>query len=217
MDNLEGFILTGGASSRMGRDKAKLRLRDKTFIELAAKSLYAITDERISLVGNLPFDSLRIEISANKIYDLPVVADIIVKNSPAALVGLHAAIARAKRTHAAILACDLPFVTEDLLEKLAVLAAENNFDAVVPVQPDGRAQPLCAIYRCAICLPFIEEMLRGDDWSLRGFLDRVNTLFVEFKQLSNLPNSELFFLNVNTPADFLAAQKIAASENSWQK
>ncbi len=94
---------------------------------------------------------------------------------------------------------------------LDAFIAENDLDAVVPVQPDGWAQPLCAFYKCAACLPPIEEMLRGDDWSLRNFLERINTRFVEFEQLRVLPNSDYLFLNINTPEDYLAAQNIYGS------
>lgn len=208
MNDIEGFILAGGASRRMGDDKAKLSLQDKTFVELAANTLHKIAGGKISIVGNLPFDNLRVKPSSNKTCELPVIADVQVKNSQAALVGLHAALARAERTWAAVLACDMPFVTADLFERLAVFITENDFDAVVPVQPDGRAQPLCAFYKCAACLPLIEEMLRGEDWSLRSFLERINARLIEFEQLRDLPNSDFFFLNINTPEDYLAAQKM---------
>ncbi|MDQ3063584.1 MAG: molybdenum cofactor guanylyltransferase [Acidobacteriota bacterium] len=214
MNNIEGFILAGGASRRMGRDKAKLRLEDKTFIDLAANALHKITGGKISVVGNLPFENLRVKLPSNKTYELLVIADVQDKNSPAALVGLHAALIRAERNWAAVVACDLPFVTADLFERLAAFVAEEDFDAVVPVQPDGTAQPLCAFYKCAACLLLIEEMLRGDDWSLRNFLKRINTRFIEFERLRDLPDSDFFFLNVNTPEDYLAAQKFTAVKRS---
>lgn len=195
----------------MGRDNAKLRLEDKTFIDLAANALHKITGGKISVVGNLPFENLRVKLPSNKTYELLVIADVQDKNSPAALVGLHAALIRAERNWAAVVACDLPFVTADLFERLAAFVAEEDFDAVVPVQPEGRAQPLCALYKSAACLPLIEEMLRGDDWSLRNFLERINTRFIEFERLRDLPDSENFFLNVNTPEDYLAAQKTYGS------
>lgn len=194
----------------MGRDKAKLRLEDKTFIDLAANALHKITGGKISVVGNLPFENLRVKLPSNKTCELLVIADVQDKNSPAALVGLHAALIRAERNWAAVVACYLPFVTADLFERLAAFVAEEDFDAVVPVQPDGRAQPLSALYKCAACLPLIEEMLRGDDWSLRNFLERINTRFIEFERLRDLPDSDFFFLNVNTPEDYLAAQKFTA-------
>lgn len=215
MNDIEGFILAGGASRRMGSDKAKLRLEGKTFVERAANALHKIAGGKISIVGNLPFDNLQVKLSSNKTCELPVIADVQVKNSPAALLGLHAALARAERKWAAILACDLPFVTADLFERLAGFITEKDFDAIVPVQPDGRAQPLCAIYKRAACLPPIEEMLGGDDWSLRSFLERINTRFARFEQLRDLPDSDFLFLNVNTPEDYLAAQKVngAAGED----
>jgi molybdopterin-guanine dinucleotide biosynthesis protein A len=217
MNNIEGFILAGGASRRMGRDKLKLRLQNKTFVELAANALDKITDGKISVVGNLPFDNLPVNLSADKIYELPVIADVQVKNSPAALVGLHAALAQCDETWSAILACDLPFVTGDLFERLVIFAADNDYDAVVPVQPDGRAQPLCAVYKCAACLQPIGELLSGDNWSLRNFLARVNTRFVEFEQLSDLQGSEFFFLNINTPENYLAAQKIYSDQMTFRR
>ncbi len=66
MNDIEGFILAGGASRRMGRDKAELRLRDKTFVERAADALHKITGGKISIVGNLPFGNLRVKLSSNK-------------------------------------------------------------------------------------------------------------------------------------------------------
>ncbi|HSK74188.1 MAG TPA: molybdenum cofactor guanylyltransferase [Pyrinomonadaceae bacterium] len=208
MNNIEGFILAGGASRRMGRDKAQLRLKNKTFIEHAANALYKITGGKISIVGNLPFENLQVNLSSDETCELPVLPDIQTKNSRASLVGLYSALAQAKEKWSVVLACDLPFVTGDLLERLVSFVSEKDFDAVVPLQRDGRPQPLCAFYKCAVCLPKIEEILRGEDWSLQNLLRRINTRFVEFSEISDLPNSEHFFLNINTPEDFEAAWKI---------
>lgn len=207
MNNIEGFILAGGASRRMGRDKAQLRLKNKTFIERVADALCRITEGKISIIGNLPFENLQVNLSSGEICELPVFPDIQTKNFRAALVGLYSALARAKKDRAIAVACDLPFVTADLLERLASFVSENDFDAVVPLQPDGRPQPLCAFYKCAACLSEIEEILRGEDWSLQNLLRRINTRFIEFSEIKDLPNSEYFFLNVNTPEDYEAAQK----------
>lgn len=212
MDDIEGFILAGGASRRMGRNKAQLRLQNKTFIEHAANALYKITRGKISIVGNLPFANLQINLSSGEVCELPVLRDIQTKNSRAAIVGLHAALSQAEKNWAVVAACDLPFVTGDLFERLAAFISEKDFDAVVPLQPDGRPQPLCAFYERAACLPEIEEILRGEDWSLQDLLRRINTRFVEFSEIRDLPNSEHFFLNINTPEDYEAARKIKESE-----
>ncbi|MER3461713.1 MAG: hypothetical protein C4342_01390 [Armatimonadota bacterium] len=108
-----------------------------------------------------------------------------------------------------MLACDLPFVSGELFKKLASFD-RKDFDAVVPVQQDLRAQPLCALYRRASCLPIVETMLAGDDWSLQELLRRVETRFVGFDEISDLPNSGHFFFNVNTPADYKTAEAALA-------
>jgi len=43
MLDVEGFILVGGASSRMGKDKASLVFHGQTAIELIAEQLSSIT------------------------------------------------------------------------------------------------------------------------------------------------------------------------------
>src|SRR3954465_4139543 len=132
MLNIEGFILTGGASSRMGTDKALLELGGRNFIERITMALSSISVQ-VSLVGQ------RERMAAQP--SLPIVPDIHVKWG--ALGGLHAALRACNAEWAAVVACDLPFVTGELFVRLPSL--RENFDAIAPVQPDGRLQPLCAL------------------------------------------------------------------------
>ena len=87
----------------------------------------------------------------------------------------------------------------------------NEFDAVVPVQPDARLQPLCAFYRRDECLPIVEQSIDKGDLEMRGFVSRLRTRFVEFDAIADLDGSLNFFLNVNRPADYETARQIAAS------
>ncbi len=203
MNDFDGFVLAGGASSRMGENKADLILGGKTFIERAAFALSAVAN-RIFVVGNLKGNS----------HELPILPDeFLVKNNEqkrGAIIGLHTALANTKTDWAAVLACDLPFASGELFKKLATLD-RRSFDAVVSLQKDLRAQPLCALYRRDACLPVVEAILDdGDDWSLRNLLRRVKTRFVGFDEVSDLPNAELLFFNVNTPEDYAAAQAALA-------
>jgi molybdopterin-guanine dinucleotide biosynthesis protein A len=139
---------------------------------------------------------------------LPVVADVYLKWG--ALGGLHAALFACRAPWAAVVACDLPFVTGELFARLASL--RGNFDAVVPVQGDGRPQPLCALYRVEPCRKRAEELIAAGERRPRALLRAVETRWVEMAELSDTAGAPLFFTNVNTPEDYLEARKAAAGK-----
>lgn len=198
--DVEGFVLIGGASSRMGRDKAEMCIGGRRLFERAAAALDGICQGKVTLVGKAGFD-----------HDIPVITDIRVNPSNqirASIYGLYTALAFANTPWIAVLACDLPFVTEDLMTRLAEYRS-NEFDAVVPFQPDGQPQPLCAFYRREVSLVVVEAMVRNDDLKLQRLLSRVSTRFLEFEEIANLDGSANFFLNVNKPEDYQTAIAIA--------
>ena len=176
MFECEGFILAGGASSRMGRDKARLQLGAETFVARIAHALQAITS-RVHIV------SARAEAEW---FGLPVVADIY--RDCGALGGLHAALTHCRAPWAAVVSCDLPFASGALWQRLASFTGPEC-DAVVPFQTDGRAQPLCALYARP-----------------RVLLSEVRSRRVEPAELADLAQADLLFLNVNTPADYEEAK-----------
>jgi molybdopterin-guanine dinucleotide biosynthesis protein A len=196
MSDIEGFILTGGASSRMGTDKARLSLGGLTFIERIAGALQLIT-------ADISFVSTRPETFG---LSLPVVADI--HRDCGALGGLHAALRACRAPWAAIVSCDLPFVTGELFGRLGEFRDEET-EAVAPLQLDGRPQPLCALYSPARCLARVEQLLQEGERRPRVLLRQVRTRWVAPTELSDLRDAELFFLNVNTPEDYrLAREKL---------
>ena len=203
MNNVEGFVLAGGASSRMGKDKALLTLGGKTFVERAAFALRAVS-QNLCLVG----DNLKGEMF---LPTAPDVHKIKAEKKRASIIGVHSALFHAQMQWAAILACDLPFVTGELLTRLADLGKiyeKSDLAAVVPIQPDGKIQPLCAFYKPAVCLPRIEEMLAARKFRLQEIFGKIKTKFVEFSEIADLPNAKNFFFNVNTPEDLRRAEKI---------
>lgn len=194
MTDIEGFILAGGLSSRMGVDKARLRLGRRTFVEIAAGALTTISDS-VSIVG------ARAGVES---HGLRVVRDV--HEGLGALGGLHAALGACGAQWAAVVPCDLPFVTGELLKRLASWRGDE-VDAVAPVQEDGRPQPLCALYAPARCLETAERLIRAGELRPRALLREVRTRWVHFEEISDLDGSEHFFDNVNTPTDFEGAQK----------
>ncbi|MBL8185942.1 MAG: hypothetical protein JNK51_13560, partial [Blastocatellia bacterium] len=81
-----------------------------------------------------------------------------------------------------------------------------GFDAVVPMQANGRAQPICALYRRATCLAAADELIRGEDQSLHALLERIRVRPVPFSSFELIANSKDPFMNVNTPEDLRIAE-----------
>ena len=193
MFDVQGFILVGGASSRMGRDKARLKFGDLTAVELIANALHEVTDH-VTTVGW----------PESKVVQLPNIPDLRRNWGP--LAGIEAALRHAKSPSCLIVGCDFPFVTGALFERL--LQATDDAEAVVPLQDDGRPQPLCAFYRVSPCLTAIKHALADDEHAPRALLDRVRTRYLPFSELSHLEGAEHFFFNVNTPEHYQRAQEI---------
>jgi molybdenum cofactor guanylyltransferase len=192
MFEIEGFILAGGKSSRMGHDKARLRLGGETFVARIAHSLGTIT-QHVSVVS-AHADSQE--------FRLPVVLDSYEQCGP--LGGLHAALGACRAAWAAVVSCDLPFVSGELWARLATYAA-GDIDAVVPLQTDGRVQPLCALYARASCLAQVEALLRVGEFRPRLLLPHVRARLLAPDELADLTNAERLLMNINTPDDYRQA------------
>ncbi len=204
VSDLEGYVLIGGKSSRFGRDKALLELGGVTLAEKAASTIsMALSPKQIFLAAAHEDQFAAKDLPEN----LPVIFDYY--KDRGAFGGLHAALSSAGSEWIFVLACDYPRVSAGLLKYLAGLI-DMSVDAIVPVQPDGRVQPLCAFYRAEPCLKVVEEMLGagGKLPPLRSVFENVRTRFVRFDKLKRLPDAENFFLNLNSPADLEKAKSI---------
>jgi molybdopterin-guanine dinucleotide biosynthesis protein A len=202
----DGYILTGGKSSRMKTDKAALRFGDATFAERALAALQSIAARRVSFVVGANQAG-----AANKHLPsgIPLITDIFPHK--AALGGIYTALVNAKTEWTVIAACDYPFIIADLFVRLAEIAdsIDEKIAVVAPVQPDGRVQPLCTLYRVKPCLIAANRLLNNDKIPpVSRLLEIVKTRRVEFQELTDLRGAENFFINVNTPEDYLRALNI---------
>lgn len=196
--------MAGGQSLRMGQNKAELLLGGKTLIDRAAEALFPIANT-VYAVGNLP----------GEVTSLPIIQDHPTEgNARGAIVGLCTALVNAKTEWIAVLACDLPFVTGELMTRMLDIlrevanSQESNVDAVFAEQPDGRIQPLCGLYRRDNCLPEIKKILSGDNWRLQQLRERLNPRVIKSSEIEDIRGAEFFFFNLNTPDDHLAAVEI---------
>ena len=194
--DVSGYVLTGGASIRMGRDKASLEFAGKTLGERAAETLSQVAS-RVAAVGYPIAGYRHLDDRAER------------KTSPASIFGVLAALRDSSTEWTALLACDLPFVTAELFDLLLEAEAREQTAAAVPLQPDGRMQPLAAIYRTVPCLAAINEIVGHGEFRLGLVLDTLPHRIVRPSEYSRLFGSDLFFINVNTPDDYRRALLVA--------
>src|SRR5262245_5622258 len=124
MNDIEGFVLNGGKSSRMGSPKGALRIGGQTLVERAAEALRSV-GERVCVIGGSDFN------------DIQVLPDVAWAGSDqkASIFGLRSALLHCTTAFAAVLACDMPFVTGEVISRLAAdgyLLEKNEVDVVIP-------------------------------------------------------------------------------------
>ena len=192
-----GFVLVGGRSTRMGLEKALLPFRGRPLAVWQAETLSAVCD-RVSVVGKEPIlDDPRFRF----VRDLDA--------SPAALLGIEAALASTGDEWNLVLAVDLPCVPPPFLEELLRVARASGCRALAPVS-GGKVQALCSAWR-RDALDAVRSRIRGGRLSVVGALEEAGALIVPEEETASFPGgSPASFLNVNTPEEHAALARVEA-------
>ena len=163
--HVAGFVLAGGRSSRMGRDKALLQWNGATLLEHVS----AIVREAVGNVTVIGRDA---------------VPDLIPNQGP--LGGLLTALSSTEAERVLIVACDMPNLTPELLRGIA----SGKADAVV-ADTDGRLHPLCASYHRGL-LPQVRAAVDRGALRMHDFLSQIHVqrLSADAKLLKNLNTPE---------------------------
>jgi molybdopterin-guanine dinucleotide biosynthesis protein A/rhodanese-related sulfurtransferase len=136
-----GAVLTGGRSSRMGRDKAGIPVDGVAMADRVATALAGAGADPVLRVGA--------EVGGGP---LAAVADAL-RRSPHDVV--------------VVLACDLPWTTPEAIR--LVVAALAGHAAAVPVV-GGRYEPLHAAWRRSVALPAVEAAIAAGEGAVHRVL-----------------------------------------------
>jgi len=180
----------------MGRPKAGLDLGGRSLLDRVIDTLTPLCRE-IIIVTRRPSEFLD--------YDLTIVRDLKPGQGP--LGGLATGLLFAHYPWALTLACDLPFLSRDLLAHLIrkALATPAGPRAVVPRTQAGW-EPLIAVY-ARNCLPRAQELLARDRHKLYELRSGgVRWEEVSEAELRSIDPGLTSFMNVNTPEDLLQAR-----------
>ena len=186
-DALGGLLLTGGASRRMGEDKALIEVGGRRLVDHAAALLTAVADPVIEVGPGWS--------------GLPAVREDPPGSGPLAALAAGAAFLRAAGHDGAVLvlAVDMPRVGVELLR---LLAGRPGTATAVP-RAGGHPQPMCARYGPDV-LAAVDERLAAGGRSLRDLLETLAASgavsWVEPEELEPLAGPEAF-ADVDTPED----------------
>ncbi len=190
-------ILAGGRASRLGGvDKAGLDIGGRPLIERLLATVRPIASRILMVTNDSRFDGVP---------DVSVIRDP--EPHGGVLPALLAALDEATTPLVVTLACDMPFVSRDVLVQLLTLA--DGHDVVMPYV-DGIAQPMHAVYRRVPCHAAVAAALNAGKRRMIAFLDDVDTLAVDEADLRRIDPALRTFFNVNTPDDLAEARRIAA-------
>ncbi len=185
-----GFVVAGGQSRRMNRDKALLPWGPSTLLDHALDRLgQVVTDVRILAGSRLRYGDR----------GRPVLTDAVA--GAGALGGIYTGLLHLDRGPGLFLGVDLPFIPPSLLARLLELAADH--DAVVPRSPSG-FEPLCAVYAPA-CREPIRHCLETSRLKMTAFWPEVRVREVGPPELRAFGDPALMFRNLNTPEDYEGA------------
>ncbi len=189
---LVGAVLAGGASSRLGRDKAALRLDGETDLLSRTVALLRGVTATVIVIGR----------SHPGCASVP---DLLPGRGPVG--GIASALAHAAGAACLVLSCDLPFMTSEVLVRLVREYNARPAGALATVyrqKETGRPEHLVAVYGPE-ALPDFHHCMEEGLLKVGPALAESRKHFIDYTEAEALP-----FFNLNRPADLEEAVRILA-------
>ncbi len=177
VENVQGILLAGGKSLRMGTDKASLPLGETTLVASLAEML------------KLWCDNLLVSIAKGKQSPLENVQVVVDKHDESGpLAGICSALTETHSRVSLVVACDIPYIHPMLIRKM--LSFCNEYDIVVPSFKTDTVEPLMAVYTKA-CLGKIEILLDRKRYRVKDLFNMCKTKTVTW-------SDNAWYANLNT-------------------
>jgi len=189
---MQGLILCGGQSQRMGNDKGLMKAEGNTWAQIAVDKLAAL---------NIP-----VKISVNE-KQLPLYAeiffksDLVVDNSSLSvkgpLLGILSCHLAFPEEDIFVLACDMLLMETSMLLYLYANYQQQNAEAYIFTN-DGEAEPLCGIYTAKGLSVILEMVNKGQliKHSMKFMLEHLTVTKIALQD-----EERKYFRNFNTPSE----------------
>jgi len=201
------IVLAGGFSKRLSNVfKPLVRLKNKPLIEILLSNLNELFKEIIIVVKYYEQKKAIEEVLYHKANITYVLDDKLFEDGP--LVAMYSGAKKAHHHKLFVTASDYPFLSAYVVKKL--LEKLSDYEAVVPIWPNGYIEPLAASYKKMPLIKYSYEALMKGERRVRAPLNYMKTYYVNVYELTSTP--EIVFHNINTEKDLMLAEKII--ENS---
>lgn len=198
---MTAIILAGGRSTRMGYDKAFIKLDGLSLVNRQLKILRKIF-KKIIIVTNNP--------DRYKFNGIQIVSDIISHRGP--LSGIYSGLVSSDSFYNFVVACDMPFINTRLIKYMDRL--KKGFDIVAPRVKNGY-ETLFAIYSKNCILP-IYDILHSDNFRITGLFDKLKLKIIGEQEMIKFGDPKILFMNINTQEDQRSAKEMKGA-NTCQK
>jgi molybdopterin-guanine dinucleotide biosynthesis protein A len=180
--NVAGAVLIGGASSRMGSDKAQRPFGGVAAATRTSRLLATLFEDVMLVGGEAPADAI-----GRRIED--------VAGPRCALRGIVAALEASRAERVLIVATDLPLLTPALL---LALVAWPLADVVLP-RRDGHIEPLCALWSREPAVACARAQLGAGRLALHEVVAQLGVRYLEGADLHTADPDSTALANANTP------------------
>jgi len=204
-ENVAGYVLAGGGSTRFGRDKALVEVGGTPMLERMIELLRGVT-KQVKIVA-VPGKYVA--------FGAEVIEDRWPGEGPLGgiITALEDSATNAERHEwNLIVSCDMPFLTSDWLRFLSERAAKSNAQVLLPHSASG-PEPLCACWQTGAAAKLRSGFERG----VRKVTEGISLLHAEVLDEADwkrFDSAGRLFWNMNTVADYEEARRILEAERT---
>jgi molybdenum cofactor guanylyltransferase len=196
MSEFSVIISAGGKSSRIGTDKALVKVGGKTILERIIERTKDLGQAETLLISN--------DVEKYRQFGLTTYADVFPDKG--SLGGIYTGIHYASSPYSLIIACDMPFLSVPLLNYMISLIDEK-YELIVP-RVTGHPEPLHALYH-KTCLEPINKRIEANQLKVMDFYEGLKIRYLDEDEYLEFNPNGTAFMNVNSPEDLAEANRLA--------
>ncbi len=200
-DQVSAFILTGGASTRMGKAKELLEFGGEPLILRIARTIEPLVSSVTAVGPSERYAALGLQVIEDQQFGIAGERG----KSPGPLAGIASALSASRTDWNLILACDLPYLSRQWADWLLARTTVSNGQIIMP-RTKGGSEPLAAVYRRQCAEPIIAALRRGVR-KVTDATEQLRTEFVTEREWRHIDSDGRMLRNMNTPEDYEEARK----------